>query len=308
MGLQFCLNLNTIPQAKSASIELTQNEFGINGCTVNTHNAQLLVVDDDRDICHMMALTLKQIGYGVTEAYNGWDALELTSQKMYDVLVTDINMPKIDGVQLMKRVKEVSPSTAVILITGVPSLDTAVESIKGGAQGYLMKPCSSAELAAAVESAVRDIRKSRTIQQLVDSIQDNVSELGDIARRMMDIEAPNAPLLSEAVSASATSAAIKLGNICIYRDRYEMALGDKEVPLTPTEFDLLLYLMTNRSRIVSCTDLVHRTRGYSTHEDEAREVIRPHISNLRRKFKEIGYMGEVLINVRGVGYRLADSL
>ncbi len=273
---------------------------------MNTQNAELLIVDDDRDVCHFMALTLKQIGYKVTEAYSGWDATELATNHAYDVVLTDINMPKIDGVQLMKNVKEVSPSTAVILITGAPSLDSAVESIKAGAHSYLMKPCSNAELCAAVESAVRSLRKNRLMQELVDSIQDNVSELGEIARRMMDVESHQAQ--SDAAEAADGYSVLKLGSIAVYRDRYEMAANDKQVSLTPTEFDLLLFLMTNRNRIVSCSDLVQRTRGYATNEDEAREVIRPHISNLRRKFKQVGHKDEALINVRGVGYRLADSL
>jgi two-component system, OmpR family, alkaline phosphatase synthesis response regulator PhoP len=273
---------------------------------VNTQNAELLVVDDDRDVCHLMAMTLKQVGYKVTEAYSGWDAVELTTRQSYDVLLTDINMPKIDGVQLMKRVKEASPSTAIILITGAPSLDSAVESIKGGAHSYLMKPCSSAEICAAVESAIRSNRKSRLMQELVDSIQDNVSELGEIARRMINIESPSQDADND--EAQNANSILKLGGISVYRDRYEMAMDDKVASLTPTEFDLLVFLMSNRSRIVSCTDLVHRTRGYALNEDEAREVIRPHISNLRRKFKQLGRADEALINVRGVGYRLADTL
>jgi len=275
---------------------------------VNTQNAELLVVDDDRDLCHLMAFTLKQAGYKVTEAYSGWDALELVGHKCFDVVVTDISMPKIDGVQLMKRVHDIAPSTAVVLITGVPSLDTAVESIKGGAHSYLMKPCSNAELCAAVESAVRSIRKNRMMQELVDSIQDNVIELSDIAKRMMDIEKSGKQDAGKSNDTPAISRSLKLGNISIFRDRYEMASGDRQVSLTPTEFDLLLYLMSNRSRIVSCSDLVQRTRGYALKEDEAREVIRPHISNLRRKFKQVGRQDEALINVRGVGYRLSDSL
>ncbi|NWF68218.1 MAG: response regulator transcription factor [Chloroflexi bacterium] len=272
---------------------------------MNKQDVQLLVVDDDRDLCHFMALILKQMGYSVSEAYGGGDALQLLRQNIYDVVLTDIMMPQLDGIKLMKEIKDIAPDTAVILITGVPSIETAVESIKTGAHSYLMKPCSNAEICAAVESAVKTIRKNRMVQRLVDNIHTSVLELGDLARKMSDIDAPDP---AEAPIDDGGSGVVKLGKINVYRDRYQMVSAERKVDLTPTEYDVLIYLFNHRERIVTCADLVRCARGYTVSEGEAREVIRPHISNLRRKFKLVGQDGDSLVNVRGIGYRLADSL
>ena len=87
--------------------------------------------------------------------------------------------------------------------------------------------------------------------------------------------------------------------------KYQIAAGDNAISLTPTEFDLLLYLAANRSRVASCQELVRETRGYQSDEVEAREVIRPHVSNLRRKLRGLGEI-DLIVNVRGVGYRLGE--
>ena len=87
--------------------------------------------------------------------------------------------------------------------------------------------------------------------------------------------------------------------------KYEIAADKRSAALTPTEFDILLYLAAHRSRVVSCQELVREVRGYRSDETEAREVIRPHISNLRRKLKGLGEFN-LIVNVRGVGYRLVE--
>ncbi len=98
-----------------------------------------------------------------------------------------------------------------------------------------------------------------------------------------------------------------LGPLTIYPGRYQIAVGDRPIDLTPTEFDLLLYLAAHRGRVVSCHELVREVRGYTVDEAEAREVIRPHVSNLRRKLKQAGQDADLIVNVRGIGYRLSEQ-
>ncbi len=98
-----------------------------------------------------------------------------------------------------------------------------------------------------------------------------------------------------------------LGPLTIYPGRYQISVGGQEIDLTPTEFDLLLYLAVHRGRVVPCHELVREVRGYTIDEPEAREVIRPHISNLRRKLKQSGQNPNLIVNVRGIGYRLSDQ-
>ncbi|NLF77164.1 MAG: response regulator transcription factor, partial [Chloroflexi bacterium] len=98
-----------------------------------------------------------------------------------------------------------------------------------------------------------------------------------------------------------------IGPLTIYPGRYQISVGDQPIDLTPTEFDLLLYLAAHRGRVVPCSELVREVRGYSLEEHEAREVIRPHVSNLRRKLKASGQNPNIIVNVRGIGYRLAET-
>jgi DNA-binding response OmpR family regulator len=96
------------------------------------------------------------------------------------------------------------------------------------------------------------------------------------------------------------------GPLTIFPGRYQIQVGDKSLNLTPTEFDLLLYLAAHRGRVVPCYELVREVRGYTVDESEAREVIRPHISNLRRKLEKAGQDPDLIVNVRGIGYRLSE--
>ena len=100
---------------------------------------------------------------------------------------------------------------------------------------------------------------------------------------------------------------MQLGPLTVYPGRYQIAVGNVDIDLTPTEFDLLLYLAAHRGRVVPCHELVREVRGYSVDEAEAREVIRPHVSNLRRKLKASGQSADLIVNVRGIGYRLNEK-
>jgi two-component system alkaline phosphatase synthesis response regulator PhoP len=101
-------------------------------------------------------------------------------------------------------------------------------------------------------------------------------------------------------------ASVQIGALTVYPGRYQITAGDQTVDLTPTEFDLLMYLGAHSGRVVPCHELVREVRTYTVDEAEAREVIRPHISNLRRKLKASGQNPDLIVNVRGLGYRLND--
>jgi len=103
-------------------------------------NYSILVVDDDTTILMACAESLMLDGYKVDVAENGEKALELAPKKKYDVVVTDLMMGAVDGLQVLRRVKEISPLCEVIVLTAYGSVDSAVEAMKGGAYDYLTKP------------------------------------------------------------------------------------------------------------------------------------------------------------------------
>lgn len=276
----------------------------------NSSNAHILVVDDESAIRYSITKTLQRVGFQVESAASGEEALQMMGQKNYDVVLTDIRMPGISGVDLLSRIKEESPDAIVILLTGYASLDTAVDSLRLGAHDYLIKPSSNQDIR---DSVTRGIERSQNLKRrraLLDAIQNNVSELADVSDPPAPTTTPQHPSHAPQTTTSTPIATpvntMTLGPLTIFPGRYQIAVGEQPIDLTPTEFDLLLYLAVHRGRVVPCHELVREVRGYSIDEPEAREVIRPHISNLRRKLKSAGQNPNLIVNVRGIGYRLAD--
>ncbi len=271
--------------------------------------AHILVVDDEGAIRYSISKTLQRIGYQVSAAGSGEEALELMSTQVFDVVLTDIRMPGLTGVELLARIKERAPDSIVILMTGYASLGTAVESLRLGAHDYLIKPSSSQDIRQSVQRGLERAQNLQRRRMLLNAIQNSVKELTGTASHSsaQDNAILNTPGIQISSSVPVPVATMTLGPLTIYPGRYQISVGDKSIPLTPTEFDLLLYLAAHRGRVVPCYELVREVRGYSVDETEAREVVRPHISNLRRKLEKAGQDPDLILNVRGVGYRLAES-
>jgi len=277
--------------------------------------AHVLVVDDEGAIRYSVSKTLQRIGYQVDEAASGEEALDMIARHEYEVILTDIRMPGLSGVDLLKRIKDISPDAIVILMTGYASLGTAVESLRLGAHDYLIKPSSSQDIRQSVARGVERARNLKRRRALLDAIRSNVFELtrADVEAIAAVYEDDDTPAIAPEARYENTApvepmnANMTLGPLTIYPGRYQISVGDQPIDLTPTEFDLLLYLAAHRGRVVSCHELVREVRGYAVDEAEAREVIRPHVSNLRRKLKQTGKDADLIVNVRGIGYRLSET-
>ncbi|MCA9903047.1 MAG: response regulator transcription factor [Anaerolineae bacterium] len=282
----------------------------------NNETTSVLVVDDEAAIRYSVSKTLQRVGYLVTEAASGEEALEIMGRQIFDVVLTDIRMPAgLDGVELVRRIKDVDADTIVVLMTAYPSLATAVEALRLGAHDYLIKPSSSQDIRQCVARGVERARNLKRRRALLDAIRSNVSELSRSDTEGVKMSAftergPDERLIaiSSGDVESTTNAVMQLGPLTIYPGRYQIAVNDRNIDLTPTEFDLLLYLAAHRGRVVSCHELVREVRGYAVDEAEAREVIRPHVSNLRRKLKQSGQDEDLIVNVRGIGYRLSEQI
>lgn len=276
--------------------------------------AQVLVVDDEGANRYSVSKTLQRVGYIVSEAASGEEALEFANGQEYDVVLTDIRMQGIDGVELLRRIKEQSPDAIVILMTGYASLGTAVEALRLGAHDYLIKPSTSQDIRQSVSRGIERARNLRRRRRLLDAIKTDVFELTradrDAANAALDTSPPDDldRKIYDDILPDSGSNSMQLGPLTVHTGRYQIAVDDKPIDLTPTEFDLLLYLAAHRGRVVPCHELVREVRGYTVDEAEAREVIRPHISNLRRKLKDAGQDADLIVNVRGIGYRLNDQI
>lgn len=271
--------------------------------SIDPKTAHILVVDDEGAIRYSISKTLQRVGYQVSAAASGEEALQMLAEQQYDVVLTDIRMPGLTGVELLSKIKDQAPDAIVILMTAYASLGTAVESLRLGAHDYLIKPVSNQDIRQSVARGLERATNLRRRRLLLEAIKKNVRELTDEdfdGLRNGSQPPPPPPPVQVPVTT------MTLGPLTIFPGRYQIQVGEKSLNLTPTEFDLLLYLAAHRGRVVPCYELVREVRGYTVEEAEAREVIRPHISNLRRKLEKAGQDPDLIVNVRGVGYRLSE--
>jgi len=120
----------------------------------------ILVVDDEKDICMALRILLTKEGYNVKEAYNGEQAIESIRQENFDIVLTDIKMEKMDGFEVLKESQKISPETSVIMMTAFASVGSAVEAMRSGATDYITKPFINDE----IRLTIRRILKSRDLQ------------------------------------------------------------------------------------------------------------------------------------------------
>lgn len=121
---------------------------------------KILVVDDERSMRDVLSIMLKRAGYSVTEATDGEDAIAQLNKEIFDLVITDLKMPKAGGLEVLKAVKEASPDTVVLLITAFASTESAVEAMKRGAYDYLTKPFQVDEVQLIIRNALERHRLS----------------------------------------------------------------------------------------------------------------------------------------------------
>jgi len=122
---------------------------------------KVLLVDDEKDFIEMLSLRLKEVGEKITVAYSGQEALDTLEKADIDVVILDIKMPGMDGIETLREIKKKFPLVEVIMLTGHGSTETAVEGMKLGAFDYLMKPADFDDLTFKLEGA----RKRKDEQQ-----------------------------------------------------------------------------------------------------------------------------------------------
>ncbi|MEK6700187.1 MAG: sigma-54 dependent transcriptional regulator [Nitrospirota bacterium] len=122
--------------------------------------ANILVVDDEKDICKALSILLSKEGYAVREAYNGEEALELLAKENFDLVMTDIKMEKKDGFEVLREAQKISPGTPVIMMTAFASVGSAVEAMRAGAVDYITKPFINDE----IRLTIRRILESNRLQ------------------------------------------------------------------------------------------------------------------------------------------------
>jgi DNA-binding NtrC family response regulator len=144
-----------------------------------TTNQQIniLIVDDETSVADILKDCVSDTGRSVDVCYNGLEGIEHIQKSRYDLIIVDLVMPKIGGLDVLKYAKKENPDILVIIITGHASLETAIMAVKEGAYDYIRKPCKLEEIRIVVDNAIEKIRLLRENKKLLKEIQDTYSEL-----------------------------------------------------------------------------------------------------------------------------------
>jgi two-component system response regulator PilR (NtrC family) len=159
---------------------------------------KILVVDDEKSLREVMSIMLKRAGYEVTEASDGEQAIGQVNKEIYDLVITDLRMPKADGMDVLKAVKSSSPDTVVLVVTAFGTADSAVEAMKQGAYDYLTKPFQVDEVQLIIRNALekrrlstenmllkREIASHSSFAQIVGQ-SDAMQKVFDVVRKVAD--------------------------------------------------------------------------------------------------------------------------
>jgi len=233
---------------------------------------RILVVEDEEPVRSGLVCSLTALGHQVEEASTGEQALEMLHRATYDLMLLDIRMPGIDGVEVMRRAHQAWPGLKIIILTGYASLESAVAAVRYHAADYLLKPASIRDLSAAIARALRWEPEWRPDQETPSK---SILRVGPVT---LNLEAR-----------------------LVAVEKEEKA--SKEVRLSATETAILAYLMRRSPVTCSCRELAHQALGYEVSETESRGLIRPHICRLRRKIEPDPSRPRLICTVVGKGYR-----
>ena len=126
----------------------------------------ILIIDDEEDILDTLSEVISKWGYLPIVARDGEDALKKFDEVPIDLILSDIRMPKMDGLSLLEKIKRLSPHTIIILLTGYPSIETAVKAMKNGAFDYLTKPINLDELKVKIDRGLEMMRLNKSLSFL----------------------------------------------------------------------------------------------------------------------------------------------
>jgi two-component system response regulator ResD len=226
--------------------------------------SRVLVVDDEPTIVEVVGRYLERAGYEAAGAADGFEALEAIAAQRPDLVVLDLMLPGIDGIEVMRRLRELpGPPLAVILLTARGEESDRLVGLRQGADDYVVKPFSPAELVARVGAVLRRTRPPET-----------------------DAEEPP----------------IEVGQLRIEPASRRVSLDGKEIALTQREFDLLAFLAAHPGRVYSRDQLMESVWGEPYFEDTSTVTV--HIRRLRAKLGDDPSEPRFIETVWGVGYRL----
>jgi DNA-binding response OmpR family regulator len=232
---------------------------------------KVLVVEDDPDIASLVALHLGDLGCDVKLARDGLSGLAEAQQGDYDLLVLDLMLPGLEGLEITRRIRESSRYTPILMLTAKSSEIDRVVGLEVGADDYLTKPFSIRELLARVKALFRRVEAVTAAARAEEEEEKEIRYRGlaiDVGKRRVELEG-------------------------------------SEVELTAKEFDLLVHFARHPGRVYTRSELLDRVWGYA--HDSYQHTVNSHINRLRAKIEKDPAHPEYVLTVWGVGYKFNDS-
>jgi DNA-binding response OmpR family regulator len=228
----------------------------------------VLVIEDDRDLAELIRLHLRDLGLGVVVCDDGVAGLEQALSRAWDLLVLDLTLPGVDGLEICLRARLDGRYTPILMLTARSTEMDRVLGLETGADDYLTKPFSVIEFIARVKAILRRVRHL-------------------------------------AADATSSMRVLRIGEIAIDVDQRTVERGGKPVELTAREFDLLVHFAQHPGRVFTRAQLLDQVWGF---QHEAYEhTVSSHINRLRAKIEPAPTAPRYLLTIWGVGYRFASG-
>jgi DNA-binding response OmpR family regulator len=231
----------------------------------------VLVAEDQADIRDLLALNLRNAGYDVTAVADGREALARQTEQARDLLILDLMMPGLDGLEVCKALRAKGSATPILMLTAKSTELDRVLGLELGADDYLTKPFSLAELLARVKALLRRADLLRAAQ----------------------------------ANAQAQPSSIRNGELELQPQRRQVRVRGEALDFTALEFDLLLHFVQHPGHVFSRSQLLNAVWGY-TH-DGYEHTVTTHINRLRAKLEADPMRPEMILTVRGAGYKMRDA-
>src|SRR5690606_19554287 len=222
----------------------------------------ILIADDDKEIAELIAIHLKEVGYGVTKVSDGQEAIDAIESQIYDLVILDIMMPKMDGYEVTRRIRE-KHNMPIIFLSAKTSDFDKVQGLVIGADDYMTKPFTPIELVARVNAQLR---------------------------RFKQLNQPKADPKNY----------LEYGGLVITPDQRSVTLYGESIDLTPKEFDILYLLASHPKKVYSVENIFQQVWGEAYFESG--NTVMVHIRTLRKKLEGDKRKDKWIKTIWGVGY------
>jgi DNA-binding response OmpR family regulator len=226
---------------------------------------KILIVDDDAEIRKVTGIYLANEGYEILKAENGIEALRIIEDTEVDLILLDIMMPEMDGIEVCMKIREKQLVMPIIFLSAKSEELDKIHGLASGADDYITKPFNAMELIARVKSNLRRYTRYSAVQNINKNI-------------------------------------IEIGNLTINTDTREVLVGNKNVRLTPKEFNILELLARNKGVVFSIEKIYDRVWGEEYYKSD--NTVMVHITKIREKIEADPKQPIYIKTIWGVGYKI----